>query len=71
MEAVTTKWVVAVTLENGGCDESSDEKGFVLRKGSDQKREELFALPQNTPKIFSRGGVRRKLVLFLEHRDGL
>ena len=46
-------------------------KGFVLRKGSDQKREELFALPQNTPKIFSRGGVRRKLVLFLEHRDGL
>ena len=48
-----------------------DEAEAVLRSGRDRKWEELSALLQDNPDMFAPGGVRRKLVLFSEHRDTL
>jgi len=43
----------------------------VLRSGTDRKWDELSALLQDNPEMFAPGGIRRKLVLFSEHRDTL
>jgi len=43
----------------------------VKRRGRDRKWEELSALLQDRPEMFDRGGARRKLVVFTEHRDTL
>jgi len=47
------------------------EAEAVLRSGNDRKWEELSALLQDNPEMFTANGVRRKLVLFSEHRDTL
>ena len=39
--------------------------------GSDRKWEELANLLQHTPEMFDARGVRRKLIIFSEHRDTL
>ncbi|MFH1743357.1 MAG: helicase-related protein [bacterium] len=43
----------------------------VRRSGTDKKWEELSNLLQNTPEMFDAEGVRRKLIIFTEHRDTL
>jgi superfamily II DNA or RNA helicase len=39
--------------------------------GEDRKWEELSALLRHTPEMFDPGGMRRKLIIFSEHRDTL
>lgn len=48
-----------------------DDAEKVLKSGRDRKWEELSALLQDNPEMFSQDGGRRKLVLFSEHRDTL
>ncbi|MDP2904094.1 MAG: C-terminal helicase domain-containing protein [Methylovulum sp.] len=41
----------------------------VVQSGNDKKWEELSALLQDTPEMFTPVGSRRKLIIFTEHRD--
>jgi len=43
----------------------------VRRRGTDKKWEELSKLLQNNAEMFNAQGLRRKLVIFTEHRDTL
>ncbi|MBF0416484.1 MAG: DUF3883 domain-containing protein [Magnetococcales bacterium] len=44
---------------------------LVVNSGKDRKWEELSALLQERPEMFSASGQRRKMILFTEHRDTL
>jgi superfamily II DNA or RNA helicase len=43
----------------------------LCRSGEDRKWDELSKLLQNTPEMFDANGIRRKLIIFTEHRDTL
>ncbi|NWH05017.1 helicase-related protein [Desulfobacter latus] len=43
----------------------------VVQSGNDKKWEELSALLQDTPEMFTQSGSRRKLIIFTEHKDTL
>lgn len=43
----------------------------VRNSGTDRKWEELSNLLQNAPEMFDSEGIRRKLIIFTEHRDTL
>lgn len=43
----------------------------VVESGNDKKWEELSCLLQDRPEMFTSGGVRRKLIIFTEHKDTL
>lgn len=43
----------------------------VVHSGQDRKWEELSSLLQDRPEMYTQGGIRRKLILFTEHKDTL
>lgn len=43
----------------------------VVHSGQDRKWEELSALLQDRPEMYTSGGARRKLIIFTEHKDTL
>lgn len=43
----------------------------LVESGNDKKWEQLSSLLQDQPEMFDRGGSRRKLIIFTEHKDTL
>jgi hypothetical protein len=43
----------------------------VVQSGNDKKWEELSHLLQDRPEMYTAGGIRRKLIIFTEHKDTL
>lgn len=70
-EASAARTIVELEREIATLGALEELAGQVRQSGTDRKWEELSNLVQHTPEMFDALGLRRKLIIFSEHRDTL
>jgi len=70
-QATAARTIAELKAEIGTLKELEALALQVRQSGKDRKWEELSGLLQNNPEMFDTNGLRRKLLIFTEHRDTL